>query len=414
MKIAYVVDGRMPSEKAHGIFSVQMCRAFEENGAEVVLVYPRRMGQWRDGITRETTIESYYGLAAPLKQHRLPIIDWIYVFENWLRIRGGKLGGIGSLLTGFTVALSLRLHLAANTYDRVYMVNPYTAVFLRALSGRQLGRKVFLDVHGLPQSGIGKRLMRWMLRWLGGAVPLTQPLRQELEDAGVRADAMVIGPMGIDPRDFAIDMTRDEARRRTGLPVEGRLAAYVGKFHTMGLEKGIPEIIEASASLLNDFPDVRFLFVGGPEERVPVYQESIRKLGLDPARFIFLGMQPATMVPSFLAASDVFLMPFPWNHHYAYNMSPMKMFEYMAAGRPIVATRLPSVEEVLIDGENALLAEPGDPITLAAAIRRLLNDPDLAASLSARAREAAGTYSWYNRAAKVLALMDPSSKAFHA
>jgi glycosyltransferase involved in cell wall biosynthesis len=84
--------------------------------------------------------------------------------------------------------------------------------------------------------------------------------------------------------------------------------------------------------------------------------------------------------------------------------SPLKLFEYMAAGRPIVASDLPAITEVLRHEKNALLVAPGDPAALAAAVRRLLNDRALADRLAQAALVDAGEYSWDRRGERLEAL----------
>lgn len=86
--------------------------------------------------------------------------------------------------------------------------------------------------------------------------------------------------------------------------------------------------------------------------------------------------------------------------------SPIKLFEALAAGRPIVATDLPSTRELLQDGRDALLVPPDDALALAAAIRRLLADRGLAERLARRAFESAPRYSWDARAAKLRTLLE--------
>src|SRR5690606_26358643 len=120
-----------------------------------------------------------------------------------------------------------------------------------------------------------------------------------------------------------------------------RIASFVGKFHTNGNEKGIPEIIRAAVELVPAFLDRRFLLVGGPDDRIQTYQVLVREFGLPAERFLFRGKQPVTDVPYYLKASDVLMMPHPWSHFYAYHVSPLKLFEYMSSGRPIVASFLP-------------------------------------------------------------------------
>jgi len=114
-------------------------------------------------------------------------------------------------------------------------------------------------------------------------------------------------------------------------------------------------------------------------------------------------------VPRALAAFDVAAMPFPWTEHFAYYASPVKLFEYMASGRPIVATGLPSTQEILIDGETALLVPPSDVDALAAALARLQDNPPLRARLAENARRLVfERYTWAARAARILAFVQGS------
>ena len=91
-------------------------------------------------------------------------------------------------------------------------------------------------------------------------------------------------------------------------------------------------------------------------------------------------------------------------------MSPLKVFEYMAAGKPILASDIPALREILRDGETALLLPPGEPEAWAAAARALLRDPGRAAALGARARAAfLAEYTWDARAARILAHLPPQA-----
>jgi len=95
------------------------------------------------------------------------------------------------------------------------------------------------------------------------------------------------------------------------------------------------------------------------------------------------------------------LMPFPDTPHYAYYMSPIKMFEYMAAGRAIIATNLPSIREVLTD-DNAVLIENSEPKVIATAIEKLAQDPDLRARLGQNAKRDAQEFTLEKRVKKII------------
>ena len=138
-------------------------------------------------------------------------------------------------------------------------------------------------------------------------------------------------------------------------------------------------------------------------EYVPAYEFHSKQHGVMLAHLRFVDRVPNAEVPYWLRACDVLTIPFPWNVHMAYYTSPMKLFEYMASGVPIVASDLPSLCEVLHHEENAVLVAPGDALSLANGISRLLNDQKLAARIAERAAVDAVQYTWKRRVQLILA-----------
>lgn len=192
-----------------------------------------------------------------------------------------------------------------------------------------------------------------------------------------------------------------------GLPLERPIVGYVGRFRTMEKEKGIPELVEAMGYLPEiNGTDPLLLCVGGPIEAVPAYMERARRAGVPESRLKFVDRVPNTEVPLWMRACDVVTIPWPWTEFSAYFTSPLKLFEYMAAGVPIVATDLPSIREILRHGENAWLVPPNDPKALAAGILHLLKNRDLAARLTEQAREEVRKYTWEQRAKAILELLE--------
>ena len=101
-------------------------------------------------------------------------------------------------------------------------------------------------------------------------------------------------------------------------------------------------------------------------------------------------------------ACDIVTIPWGWNEFSAYYTSPMKLFEYMAAGTPIIASDLPSIREVLQHRETAWLVEPGNPTDLAEGIKHLMNDSCLKNRLSSAACKAVRQHTWRERALRIL------------
>jgi len=158
---------------------------------------------------------------------------------------------------------------------------------------------------------------------------------------------------------------------------------------------GIADMVEAFRRVAPEF-DCRLLVVGtGPEE------EHVTALAAQfPGRIELTGMVAHDEVPEMLRRIDVALAPYPALERFYY--SPLKILEYMGAGRAIVASRIGQVGELLADGETALTVPPGDAGALAAAMARLAGDPALRARLGARAAEVAHReHGWANRIARI-------------
>jgi len=180
--------------------------------------------------------------------------------------------------------------------------------------------------------------------------------------------------------------------------IDTRKVVYAGQLYPW---KGVDTLLRAMAEL----PDVRLTVFGGrgspqdPDLRAA--QQLVRELDVVD-RVTFAGFVPHAEVRQRLEGAGVAVLPLPDNLMARYFTSPLKLFDYMAAGVPIVASDLPSIQEVLSDGDNALLVPPEDPSALAAAIRRLLVNSGLADRLRRTAFEQVQGFTWDSRAARIL------------
>jgi glycosyltransferase involved in cell wall biosynthesis len=226
--------------------------------------------------------------------------------------------------------------------------------------------------------------------------------RRYTEELGLPPEKVTAAPNGVDLEAFDAAPPREEARRRLGLPLETPIIGYVGSFRAMGREKGVPELVRAMALLSASGGQAPLLVcVGGPREAVAAYRTMAREAGLAEERVRFVDQVPHVEVPWWLGAFDAAVIPLPEGEHYA-RLSPLKLFEYMAAGVPVVASDLPNIREVIRDGENGLLVAPGDPQALARGLARVLQDKAGAANMAAQARQDAAAYTWKERARRIL------------
>jgi glycosyltransferase involved in cell wall biosynthesis len=176
------------------------------------------------------------------------------------------------------------------------------------------------------------------------------------------------------------------------------VAGFVGTF---GPWHGVEKLAEAVKTIPPELP-VRFLLVGSGS----LHAEVAKRLEAETAggRVIFTGVVSHDRVPRLLDACDILVAPHvPLADGSEFFGSPTKIFEYMAMGKGIVASRLGQIGEVLVDGETALLVEPGNVAELTTAIVKLIESEKLRRGLGARAREVAEReHTWTRNARRVL------------
>ena len=146
-----------------------------------------------------------------------------------------------------------------------------------------------------------------------------------------------------------------------------------------------------------------FVFVGGTAEDIKEFKKEAE--GLD--NVLILGHKPHREIPYFLKAADVLVLPNKTGERLSEKYtSPLKLFEYMASGRPLVASDLSSLREILSE-ETAILVKSNDPRALAEGLRRALMDMELAESMAKRALDMVQQYSWHRRATSIINFLKP-------
>lgn len=248
-------------------------------------------------------------------------------------------------------------------------------------------KKVVLELHTLPNRGIEKFVEQCNRCVL--VVCLTSPMKKELVEMGVSAEKVMVEPDAVDFEKFA-------SVQPMPIDLPKPLIGYAGQLESMGLSKGIPELIGA-AELLQRNGFAGRCVIAGPRSA----NETIVRTLRSPA-VAYQGYLPADEVPRFLVACDVLVYPAPKSDHPFYNRdtSPLKIFEYMASGKPIVTADLPPIRDVL-DEDSAFFCPPGDPQALAERIEYVLRHPEEAAKRAARAQEKVQHYTWDKRMKRI-------------
>lgn len=366
MKMYYIANARMPNEKAHGIQIAKMCEAFLEQGVDVTLVVPRRK-------TTPGSVRDFYHLRVDVPIIRLSSLN-LYNFK--------RAGYFVSSLSFMLVSLCfLWWKKIKGEKFVVYTVDldNYSSSFL-PLAQKQL----YSEMHGSKPYTIEQR---FLFRRVEGIIAINSLIVRELQERFSKTRArFIVEPNGIDlsvfyPRDKA------EARRRLGLPHDKKIALYAGRFFAW---KGL-EIMPQTARIDDT---VLWYMVGGTKEEFEhLTHESA------PANMVFVGVQSHDQIPWWLAAADALVVLGTKRDIQSYRYtSPMKLFEYLLSGRPIVASKTPALEQIVSDRE-VFFYEPDDVHSLAQAVHAAAYAPHT--DMVERARVKGQTFSWSDRAKRV-------------
>lgn len=363
MKIYYIANSRIPTEKAHGIQIMNMCGAFAEIGVEVELIVPRRLNPIK------TNPFGYYDLPKSFKITKIPTIDLV------------KVGRLGYLVHTLIFSVLTSVYLLFKKRGVIYGRHDTTLVILAVLNRNP----IFWEVHDF-RFNLAARVLA---KRSEGLVSITRNLKKAYEEAGVSSEKIVVAPDAVDIKKFDIDISKEDARRKLDLPINKKLAIYTGHLYDW---KGARVLAEAAKYL---GPDFSVVFVGGTEKDIAEFRKTYESHD----NILIIGKKPHEEVPFYLKAADVLVLPNSGKQEIsAKYTSPMKLFEYMTSRRPIVASDLPSIREVL-SKENAILVDPDNPKDLSKGILQAANSSH---SLSDRAYARVANYSWKQRAIDIL------------
>ncbi|MGD9505025.1 MAG: glycosyltransferase family 4 protein [Syntrophobacteraceae bacterium] len=392
-RIVYITGARLPTEKAHGLQIAKMCEAFARRGVRVALLHPRRF-QW-DRALRGESVFRYYAVDPIFEVEQLPNIDPTRIDHLVPAPVSRAIFFAHSVLWGCFAACEERRR-GQLAGEAIHFTRDIpTAYWLT-----RFGLPTVYEGHTLPRRG-RRALLRRVARQpaLRLTVAVTSFLMQEFLDMGFPAERTVTLPNGVDLRRFEGVPEREACRRMLGLPLDRPIIGCFGRFHTQGEEKGLPELVRATARFAaTSGARPLLLCVGGPMSAEAHYREIARRAGAPTGMLRCVDHVPHRDAPLWLRAFDIAAAPFPDSSHYARYMSPLKLPEYMASGTAILATDLPACREALGGGEAAWLAAPGSVEALAEGMAALLGNDALRRRLAGNALRAVRGRSWEHRA----------------
>ncbi len=368
MKLYYVANFYMPFEKAYGIQLAKMCEALIEEGVDLTLVVPSRGPQ--------TSLREFYSLRVAIPTVWLPTLD-LAEYERF---------GYFCMSLSFSISYFIFLFYKWLRGERFVL---YTIDADRYSSSALafIPAPLFSEMHGGKSHTPGSRLLFSLLR---GFIAINRIIIVDLKETFPHSPACYIAePNGVDLAMFA-PRDRPQARIRLGLPLDVPTVLYTGRFYEW---KGL-EIISRAAALT---PEIRWQLVGDTRE---TFAEAVKEPL--PANMYFAGGRPHSEMPLWNAAADAVLVLGTKRDEQSYRWtSPMKLFEHMAAGRPILASNTPAIRDAVSENE-VLLYEPDNAEDLADKARQAVAGGEQTASMVSRAAQTATNFSWSNRAKRVI------------
>jgi len=369
MKLVYLSSARLPTKNAHGFQIMNMCASFASAGIDVELVVP-----YRKNLIYEDPFV-FYALPKAFRIKTLPAIDLYHI-----RIIPEKISGIVLLFTFF---VSARLYLWLHPCDVLFTRETFAGLFFK---------KFVFEVH-MPEQIVRHALRAYKL------VVLTSAAKDELLKVGVSSQKILVAPDAVNLSLFP-KKTKEEARKYLNLPLDAKIALYWGNFKTW---KGVDTFARTVPLLSNIF----VIMIGATKDTDLARIKEI--VGISKNALVE-GFKSQELLPWYLASADVLVLPnTASDENSRLYTSPMKLFEYMASDRPIVASDLPSLREIL-SHENSVLVESDNPEELAKGIRQVVDNPELAKRLSTRASQQVLNYSWDKRAQAIIDFVLDKSK----
>ncbi len=371
MRILYLANIRLPTEKAHGLQIMENCSAFVKSaGLDVSLLIPRRFNKIKADPFH------YYALDPIFKVCRLWCLDLLIlpIFKHFWFV-------LETITFTFSAWLYTIRH--RKEIDFLYTREAGIAVYLSTI------RPLFYEVHSLPKKN--NWLYRRAFEKARGIIVISQGLQNDLIAWGVTKEKILAARDGVNMEKFDIKISKEKARERLNLPTDRLAVIYSGHLYSW---KGADLLAEAGRLLPNS---IHIYFIGGTDQDVARFRAQYK---IDNIHVI--GHRSQDEIPVWLKAADVLVIPNSARErissHYT---SPLKLFEYMAAARPIIASDLPSIREVVSDDEVTFF-RPDNKGDLAQKIMETINHQ---ASLQKRVlllQEKVWQYSWESRGKNII------------
>lgn len=377
MRILYLASVRIPNEKASGLAIMRQCEAFAQIGHTVTLVRPYRKNHIQEDSFTYYGMEKLFGIVTI---HSIDLVDWC--------------GSVGFYITRLSQILTsfFLLYKRKNLVDVIYARDPWMLILPLIFFRNK--KKIIWEAHQI-QRGFAVRFVAQQAHVLvcisSGLSKYYSMMRGEKRT--------IIEPSGVHMKQFQNLPSVPEVRKALNLPIDKKIIAYIGKYKTMGEEKGVDELIHAFAGVYKNNTHTHLMVVGLEEREVEEVREKCTVLGLSACCYTLLPLVQKDFA-LYVQAADILVMNYPDTEHYRTVMSPTKLFAYMASKKTIVASDLPSIREIVTE-EMVFFVAPNDQMSLTDVLEDVCKNEDCLFAKQEIAFEKVKEFEWKIRATRI-------------
>ena len=382
MKVAYVSHCNFPNRFAHSIQIIKNAQAWSQICDDFALhmnIDAKKYIQFD-----QQKLNDFYGLKQSFDIKKSP---YYFEIEHWLLSKYTR--PISRVLRNHYFKKTA-LQLAKSAVDLAYTRTigfPKYAI--------ENGIPVILESHSPLGTEEDKREIHNYIDddLFLNIVTISDQLKTRMVQNGIPAEKILVAPDGADLEAYQDNLSKQQAREKLGFPENGKYALYVGHLYQ---DRGIKEIMHCATQM----PEMTFVIVGGHPNDIQFWQEYVADKQL--TNVIIVGFVENRLVPLYQWMADVLLMPYSKSCGTSEWMSPLKLFEYMASGRTIIASHFPVFDDILCDKENCYLIEADNKDSLLTALHLVSDNPTLSNKIALQAQEDVQSYSWKARAQFIL------------
>jgi len=396
MKIAVVSSGHIPSQWAHSITTMKMANAFSKLGHEVEVLTVERFSEKKNN-RKINNVNKFYGINESIKilyfkDNLLFYFEGLKTFTYILRFV--------KILTKNTIRYILDPEKRIGEYCKKNKIDIcYCRAYRTTYYNIENEIPTIMESHtpNVKHPDLQRVIKLSHSEYFKGLVTISDILKLNFIKAGMPGDKILVLQDGVDIESFQNLTEREEIREMLKLPNNRKIVVYCGSLFP---DKGIEHIILVSKNL----PDVIFLLVGGRDQQIRMWKKYTDSYKIKNIQFT--GFVENSKVPFYLKAADALIMPYKTEQKIKImdinTTSPLKLFEYMAAKKPIISTNIPAISRTITHGVDGLLAGPNNIQELTHFVEIVLEDKLLAEKLTENAYGKVQDYDWKERGKKIL------------